>query len=252
MQGNRKREEKVAAGKRRRFHPAFLAVLAAVLLFGTVTTVFAFFSIMRVEKVEIIGTSAVGEAEFLRAAEIEKGDFFFAFSAKKSARSFSGAYPAFRDVRVKKVLPGTVRVTLTEDVAVYTLVSEGTTYRLSADLRVMGTGEKTDAIFLELPPVRVTMGEKVLFEDENTNERMHALLADCAASSVGRTATRFEFADRFDLRIVTENGVLLKLGSAESAARKLQAAEKILAREDTGEIRAIDLGDPEAAIVEKG
>ena len=221
------------------------------MLFGAVTSVFAALSILRVENIEIVGSDTITPSDFLAAAQIKKGDLFFRFSSKKSAEKLCRAYPALREVRIKKVLPNTLRVTVTEDTALFTLVFDGTSYLLSSDLRVMGTGDGSGTIRLELPVASLAIGEKIGFADEAEGERMKTLISECAASSVGQAAVTFAFADRFDLQIITGAGVAIKLGNADTVSRKLEVAEKILSRDDAADIRVIDVGNPEEAVVQR-
>lgn len=203
---NRKRKR-----GRRRFGLLFklLCVLAVVVALTVGATVF-----FRVEAIAVSGNSRYHQQEIIDATGIQMGDNLFQMNKFELERQVEQALPYIEDVRIRRSLPSTVVVTVTEWDAVARVQGGGENWLVSVGGKLLEPAPGDSAVMAVsgLTPLQPQAGRQLAVSQEE-EPRLEALVALLTAlkekgmegqvSSVELTATRvtLRYLDRFDVKL---------------------------------------------------
>lgn len=192
-------------------------VLAASLVAGGVWLVW-FSSFLAVQKVEVVGTSALSDAAVIEAAAVPTGAPL-AGADLATAQLRVSTLALVRDVEVTRQWPHTVLVTVTERIPVAYLAVGSQLRGLDADGQVLGAVRNPPP---GLPRVEAT-GEASSAALGEAAQVVAALPASLAARVDHVTVAT---VDRISLEL--GDGSVVQWGSAEQSAQKAQVLEALL------------------------
>lgn len=216
----------------------------------------------------------------LAHAGIEAGDEMLGFDSFATARKLKEKLPLMEKVKVRKHLNGTVTVKFTEVEQLYYTRHNQNYYIIDAETHdvLCVAGDATEArrvgaIYLGLPEcTRVRVGEPLSFinlpytpetdapeistyeletyEPEQENAYVFEFVETLMASTLWERVVGMELGDRYDLWLVLEGGIRIRVGGMEELDRKLALADRSLEdKAATGGIPAgmptlVDVSDP--------
>lgn len=119
-------------------HPGlYKALSAAVILTAVAAACIIFF---RVDDVVVKGNQRYTAQEIIDVAGIEQGDNLFAISASAVSRELQNRLPYIRAVSVRRLLPDTLSITVTEGKAVAAVAQNGSWWLMDADGKLLEEG----------------------------------------------------------------------------------------------------------------
>lgn len=194
----------------------------------------------------------------LAHAGIEAGDEMLGFDSLATARELKEKLPLMDKVRVRKRLNGSVTVQFTEVESLYYTRHNQNYYIIDAETHevLCVSGDATEArrvgaIYLGLPEcTRVRVGETLTFinlpytpetdvpeistyeletyEPEKENAYVFAFVETLMASPLWERVVGMELGDRYDLWLVLQGGIRIRVGDMEELERKLTLADRSL------------------------
>lgn len=213
-------------------------------------------------------------------ADLEAGDAMLGFDSFAVVRRLKKSLPLLDHVKVRKHLNGKVTISFSEVTELYYTRHNANYYIISAeDREVLGVfsnpneARRVGAVYLGLPEAtRVRVGEKLSFinlpyEPDSVPEELvtyeletdvpeveHAYVFDFVealmASPLAPRVTGMELGDRYDIRLVLDGRILVKIGDMAELDRKLTMTERSLkdraeAGKDDGSLPVlVDVSDP--------
>ena len=221
-----------------------LIVCAAAILASTV-----FF---RVSVITVSGDTRYDRDELIQTSGVIEGDNLFFLRGKGIVRSLCNTYPYLDTVKLKRHLPDTLEIAVTERIPLMTvrLPSNGL-YYLDGDGKVL---EKVledqigDTVLVEGVEVnKLTPGEVVT---KDTSEKIAAVMSllemfkwyDMLDKIVG-----VDISQSFDVQVNFDDRYTLELGTLDDLEHKIQFLRSILKQEDLPETGVIDLSDSNEA-----
>ena len=235
----RKRGSKRRRRGRFSFLYKLLAVLATCAVVVTALTLF-----FRVETILVSGTVRYTEDDVRQACGVEPGSNMYMLNKFEVQRQLREALPYIEDVRIRRVLPDKLVITVTECSHVYAVTQEDVAWVFSSSGRIVDRMESYEARYLPqvdgcqlLAPALGTKIETDFEKDRDTRQdSLLALLkAAEAANEVGRISgyhlgdperLSIDYAGRFEVRMPYEADysymltylglVMEQLGSNES------------------------------------
>ena len=187
---NRKRKR-----GRRRFGLLFklLCVLAVVVALTVGATVF-----FRVEAIAVSGNSRYHQQEIIDATGIQMGDNLFQMNKFELERQVEQALPYIEDVRIRRSLPSTVVVTVTEWDAVARVQGGGENWLVSVGGKLLEPAPGDSAVMAVsgLTPLQPQAGRQLAVSQEE-EPRLEALVALLTALK----EKGMEGQDRFDVKL---------------------------------------------------
>ncbi len=224
-------------------------VFYVLLLFGA-TAVFlsvCFFLFFRVSEVRLVGNEIYSEEQILAELPFSVGENLFSFRVGEVESGLRRALPYIGEVTVKRSLPSTVVVEVSERHMELSLAVGEDAYLLSRDLQVLGRigGEDiTDGVSrLRTGAVeRCIVGEKIRFQDKRAAPDLEELcrcLTDCGLFD---QVDAIDMSSRFDITIEYDGRFSVYLADIENMDIKIRFLARILERlspTDRGKIELI-------------
>ena len=226
-----------------------VVITAAVLLLG---------KIPKVRSVTANEGAYYTSTAVLAHAGIEEGDEMLGFDSYAVAKELRHKLPLMEKVKVRKHLDGSVTVSFTEVQELYYTCHNQNYYIINAETHdvLCVSGEPTEArrvgaIYLGLPEsTRVRVGEPLTFinlpyapetespeistyeletgEPERENAYVFEFVEILMDSPLSDRVVGMELGDRFDMWLVLEGGIRIRVGTMEELERKLELADRAL------------------------
>ena len=208
----------------------------------------------------------------LAHAGIEEGDEMLGFDSFAKARELKQKLPLMEKVKVRKHLNGTVTVRFTEVESLYYTRHNQNYYIIDAEthevLCVSGDASearRVGATYLGLPAcTRVRVGEELTFinlpyapetdspeistyeletyEPERENAYVFEFVDILMGSTLSDRVIGMELGDRYDMWLVLQGGIRIRVGGMEELERKLALADRAL--QDQAQNAGIPAGMP--------
>ncbi len=207
--------------RRRGRHSRLYTLLSAVLILAAVAVACTVF--FRVDTVEVQGNARYTDQEIVDVAGVETGDNLFALRPASISRELCGRLPYIRSVTVRRVLPDTLSITVTEGKAVAAVAQEGQWWLVDEDCKLLErtasagglpTVEGIDPLVPAQGTYLATAGEQS-YRVERLRELLAALSECGLLDKLGRVdltedyRVTFVYADNFTVHLspVTEEGM---------------------------------------------
>lgn len=129
-----RRRRKGKKQKRTRRSGLYTVVSAVLILAALVAACTVFF---RVDQVIVQGNSRYTAQEIIDVAGVKTGDNLFALRSAKLSRELRGRLPYIRTVSVRRLLPDTLSITVTEGRAAAAVAQEGKWWLMDADGKLL-------------------------------------------------------------------------------------------------------------------
>ena len=205
----------------RKFILSFVLLIVLVSV-GAALSLTVFF---KTEQISVSGSGIYSEADIISASGIDIGDNLFLLDSNKIEERLTTTLPYIYDVKINRALPKTVKLTVTDAQASYSIKGEEETYILLDDnFKVLeanssetpaGSVMITDAAVVNAQP-----GYPIEFEDEQTADRLS--LISQAVKSTGMTqATSISSTDINKNYVVYDGRITFELGECEDLQNKI-------------------------------
>lgn len=231
----RRRRQRI---RRRQFF-VYSAVLVLVVGIGIVLSLTVFFHI---ETIAVEGNNKYTSEDIISKIDIHVQDNLFLSDINTAEKSISSSFPYIGEVKIKRVLPSKILISVTETSAAFVMEEKGTYTLLNADGRVLETGLASAPS--GLPAIKgvefasSNIGEKAVFKDETlgaTIEKVMGAVAGCGIGKpdyIGETTPLsgrgnidvVDLTDTLNIRLVFDSRLTLALGTPTDLEYKLEFA----------------------------
>lgn len=234
-----KAERRTKQNKKRRLKNSVRKALISIIMvivFAAVGIVLSLTVFFKTEEIIVSGSGIYSEAEIVAASSIDIGENLFLIQDDKAVDNLTTRLPYIYNAEVKRKLPKTIELIITDGSAAYTIQGEDETYILLDDnfkVLELNSQEKPastisiqDAAVIEAVP-----GEKISFENENTAESLTVMAA--AIQKVGMAeATAISSIDANNNYILYKDSITFELGDVNNIEDKiyrgLAASEQLM------------------------
>ncbi|MEE0967945.1 MAG: FtsQ-type POTRA domain-containing protein [Clostridia bacterium] len=232
-------KDRIRSPKRNTAFVWILVMLMAALLIGFILIGF-FTSYFDIKNITVEGLQKHTAEDIVELSGIKKGEKLYKVNSSYAEKSILSACSEIMNVKVKKQLPGTVKIILTYDTPKYFTKVTGEYYTLSDSLRVLSRGENkkelegSGLVYIQMPNIkRAVAGETLQFFGKDKSY-ITAVIDAFEKSSFRDEVSRIYIENKFDICIVNVGFYRIELGDSKDLELKLKMAEKVL---DTGGYR---------------
>ena len=227
----------------RRRHQGRFSFLYKILVFiaicGAIAVALALF--FKVDKVTVTGNSRYSADKIVEAAGIQTGDNMFFLNKYKASEQITTALPYVETVQIRRQLPDTLVVTVTECTAPAAVQQDGKLWLLSGDGKIVDskTGDgKQYAMVKGLSLLEPQVGSDIQVPDEEQSSaqllltllgllRDKGMLADVQSIDLSDSASVIlRYLDRFDVTFRWDADFDYKLDYLLAVVERLEINEK--------------------------
>lgn len=199
-----------------------IALLLVLIAVGVVLSLTVFF---KIETVNISGSGMYSTEEITAYCTIDEGDNLFLINKEKCAENLKQKLPYIYDVDIKRELPSTLVINITEATAAYKIKNDDESYTLLDDrFKVLDNAsqEKIDGV-IEIQNMEVISNENgfmIGFENEESANGLNQLSEIIKKLNITEV-TAISSDGKNNNYLVYENRIVLKLGSFENLENKV-------------------------------
>ena len=223
------------ARSRRNSRVRILRAVAIVVL----TCLVALFAVshffLKVANIEVSGNERYTAEQILESAGIKTGMNLFAVKKSRVKEEIKTDFAGISDVKVRRVLPSTVRLEIVENVPVMYVTVGEYFYTLDEDLLILqkyedySSVEAQGLIRLYLPQVtRCLVGEHLQTEDADISDMVTEFYSDLDRFSLLSHVSELDFRDKFNILFTLGFKYTVKFGNILDADIKLEFLNGIL------------------------
>ena len=213
-------------GRNLLYYLMFTAIAVAV---GLILSLTVFFQI---ETIRVEGSEHYTSEELIAAAGVTPGENLFRVDDRRVAEVLTGTYPYIESVELRRALPATLTIRVTEATPLGAFLQEDGSYVLVSDAgRVLelgagapsGTGLVVNGVAIEGARLCQTIPE-----ENNESLAMLRYLVEAIEATGFTDITRIDLSDRLNMYIVYQDRVRIELGSETQLTDKLDFAKYAL------------------------
>ena len=228
----------------------FILLLSGYLLYAYVLVI---------ENIEVTGTERYNAADIIGASGITVGEKLFSpfIDGEAAEEEIVDRFSYIKSVRVRRRIPDTLVLELTEEEPVFIAEMYGEYWLLTQEMRLLERSSQKPGgsyIKLKLPDDRVTAknGQVLGYEESLLNVILRASEAVCREEMREGTSV-LDVSDRFNVSISYAGRFKIELGTVNDIDIKLKAAFSIMQHEDfdggsKGTIYVSNVNKPSAII----
>ncbi len=233
-------------GRRRRRRGSAAYTFLAVFLV-LIVVVLAASMFLRVTHIEVEGVSLYNSETVIEASGIHIGDSLLFLGASKAIQNVFGEFPYFERVSLRRSLPGTIIILVTERKSIGVIEQEGVGWIIDAQGLLL---EKTDGLPMDGKPkvlglrlLLPTAGQSAIVsqDDQSLLSSALALLSTLERRNLLGVVSDIDVRQSFALRIFYDNRFIINLGTATDLDTKLDFLEETLKQLSGGERGWLDL-----------
>ena len=192
----------------------------------------------KVGTVTVSGSGIYDDWRIREASGIVTGSNLYKIDKAAVAERIIMSLPYIRGVSIRRSLPSTVIITVTEDEPLYYCEVGGEYFLLSATLRVLERTDDPEGLRTRFPSIirlvtldisRAVVGEEVAFYDSDYFDYALEMLAVFAGCPLADKLTTINFNDKYDIYLVYDGRFRIEIGSVDSLALKMTMASEVLA-----------------------
>lgn len=243
--GNFKEQEREAAirkaqeRKRRRRRKQTVIVLVLILIVAAVTMcVLSLTVFFKIADIRVFGSNMYTAEEIISAAEISIGDNLFRLSGKNISEKLEAKLPFIVDVKINRVLPDTLKVTVTET-AEEVCFSNGDSYfsanKTGKIIKEYAQLPENMMMITVSPETVLSPGQEIAFSTEREKELFSKYIA--VVDEHGYDVDFINISDPYGSYMKIEGRLIVKFGSSsyfDNKAAYLRASISNMSAHATG------------------
>lgn len=259
-------EARVLRARRRKRHRMIFRILCCLLV--CVAAVLATTIFFRVSDMQVTGKTRYKAEDIIGTSGVQEGDNLFFLHSKTIVQSLQNTYPYLDTVQIKRHLPGTMEIAVTERTPLICVKAGDGQYYVdkqgkvlekisgtpkSSVITVVGAGVKTLQVgeMLEgTPDTGTKNGNGSNASTGSKYEKIHAVLEmlNLFDSYEMLDAVRsVDITKSFDVKLNYDDRYTIEFGTLDDLEYKIQFLKAILKRDDLPETGIIDLSQGDKA-----
>ena len=197
--------------------------------------VFIFVFSVRIKTVKIEGNTISSEEQITSSANLKSGAHMYSINKDNISAAILKANPYVNSVTIRRKLPSTLVITVTEDKPAFYTSSGSGFLILSKELRVLGTADSayelssSGIIPVVLPPIaKAETGKKLEFETSKGYAFNTELIRIFTESEMAEGITSIDLSSKFDVSAVYKSKYTIVFGTYTDLEKKLKFCKKTI------------------------
>lgn len=232
----KKERKRVYSARRNKYRKVKIGILYTVMILAILTAGIAIgvSVLFKIDTIQVVGESRYDPQKIISLSGVEKGENLITIDTAQGETAIMSQMPYLETVRIKRQIPSTVNIEITEAQAAGCIAYQNQYVIISGSGRVL---ELSQTPLKGLPVIKgavikeAELSQKIVLEDET----VLTLISDIetARAAAGLTpVTEFDLTNPVSPTVTYDGRIIIKLGIPTDLEYKLQTAVAVLASED--------------------
>ena len=198
----------------------YIAAFAAVVVGAVLLCIFVFF---RVDTVTVTGGGSYRQDDILSVCNIEKGDNLVLLSTAEREEELCYRFPYIEKVEIKKKIPATVEVIITETKTSYSIACDAGYLYVNYAGKVLEVAPEPapgSAVVRGTTPTATGPSQTVDFEEEEVSLIFGEIISQLQEKDVAGI-TSIDMSNRYDVTMLYDDRILFKFGNTTGMQSKM-------------------------------
>lgn len=235
--------------KRRRGPGILLILIAAIIIIASIIAAITIFFKIRV--IEVSGETRYEESYIIEAAQIEKGGNMFVFNKFSAISRIFSACPYLDEISIRRRLPDTVEILVTEHTPVASIHDGNYWYLISADGKILEKSGWNAAegycMVTGLKLKTAEVGKYAVFSDEDKRKPFFTVLNTAINSDILNDIGEINIERFFEIEFTYQDRFLVKIGTSEELDYKIRILDSVIEKLSPNESGVIDVSSAPVA-----
>lgn len=216
--------------KRKKLRGGVVKALILLLLLSALAITVCFLPCFKITKIVVEGNNVLKGEQIIKASETGKGYNLFRTSCGKAEKNIL-AMPYIKKVKVKKVLPSTIKITVTEEVTAAYVVKGDSFAAVNTEGKVLELTKKPREGIMRMPGLKISesvAGEIIKYKNANTLEIQKRCMAEMEKNDLLFKASELDVSNASGIKIKFENGLTAQIGDTSELEYKIKMIDTVL------------------------
>lgn len=208
----------------------YISAFSAVVVCAVLLCIFVFF---RVDTVTVLGGNSYRQEDILSICNINQGDNLVLLSTKDREAELEHRFPYIEKVEIKRKIPSSVEVHITEASTSYSVESASGQYlyvsRAGKVLEIAAAPCPGSAVIRGTTPTATEPSQGIDFEEEEAAMVFEEITQQLREKDVAGI-TDVDMTNRYDVTMTFDNRILFKFGNTNSMRYKMAFGLEMLSR----------------------
>ena len=232
----KKEKKRVYSARRNKYRKLKIGVLYTVMILAILTAGIAIGAtvLFKIDTIQVVGESRYDPQEIISLSGVEKGENLITIDTAEGEAAIMSRMPYLETVRIKRKIPSTVNIEVTEAQAAGCIAYQNQYVIISGSGKVL---ELAQAPLEGVPVIKgaaikeAELSEEIVLEDETVLTLISDIETARAAAGLA-SVTELDLTNPVSPTITYDGRIIIKLGMPTDLEYKLQTAVAVLTSED--------------------
>lgn len=207
----------------------YISAFSAVVIGAVLLCIFVFF---KVGEVRLTGGGSYREEDILRICAIREGDNLVLLSTKEREAALEYRFPYIERAEIKKHIPSTVEIEITEAVPYFSVKSDAGYLYVSRAGKILEAAQEPypgSAVVLGCTPDNTAISTTITFTEETAGEVFGEINRQLEANDVS-DITSIDMSNQYDITMTYDDRIVFNFGNTNRMKNKMEFGLRMLSQ----------------------
>lgn len=216
--------------KRRKLKGGAAKFLTALIILCILAITALFLPLFNITNITVEGNKVLKSEEIIKVSQTGRGYNLFRTSKSKAKKNLL-KMPYIKGVKIKKILPTTLKIIVTEEDAAAYVVNGKNFVAINKEGRVLEVAKKMRDGIMKMPGLKVsesTPGEIIKYKSNVTKEIQDLCMEKLSENELIKKVAVLDISNASSVKIEFNNGLLAQIGNTDEIDYKIKMLDTVL------------------------
>ncbi len=216
--------------KRRKLKSGAAKFLTALIILCILAITALFLPCFNITNITVEGNKVLKSEEIIKVSQTGRGYNLFRTSTRKAKKNLL-KMPYIKGVKIKKILPTTLKIIVTEEDAAAYVVNGKNFVAINKEGRVLEVAKKMRDGIMKMPGLKVSEsapGEMIKYKSNVTKEIQDLCMEKLSENELIKKVAVLDISNASSVKIEFNNGLLVQIGNTDEIDYKIKMIDTVL------------------------
>ncbi len=216
--------------KRRRLKSGAVKFLTAFIILCILAVTALFLPCFNITNITVEGNAVLKSEEIIKVSQTGRGYNLFRTSKKKAKKNIL-KMPYIKEVKIKKILPTSLKIIVTEEDAAAYVVNGKNFVAINKEGRVLEVAKKMRDGIMKMPGLKVlesVPGEMIKYKSAASKEIQDLCMEKLSENELIKKVAVLDISNTSSIKIEFDNGLLAQVGGTDEIDYKIKMIDTVL------------------------